>query len=147
MTHVGLASVWGICLFLQFLPQVRHHAMWLHRISGKVFMLTYLVPLPFLIWMSWNAKLHPVLAFIQVILGPLSGYFALKGYFEIKNGDKASHRSSMIMMSPGFFFLLVQRLLVPIFQFISIYLAPIFGGLLENPGSLPPENMWSILMG
>ena len=140
MTHVALALIWGVCLFIQFVPQVRHHALWLHRACGKVFMITYIAPLPFLVWISWTAKLNPVLAFVQVILGPLSGYFALNGYYEIKRGDLASHRSSMIMMSAGLFFLLVQRVLVPVFQFISIHLAPIFGGLLVIPSSLQPEQ-------
>eukprot|EP01041_Mallomonas_annulata_P007733 gene7733-15814_t len=137
--HVTLAMIWAICMFINLMPIIRKKAMWLHRLSGKVFNITFILATPWLVWITWNVKLGPIVAWSEVPLAPITAYFCIKGYNEIQRKEVMKHRSSMIMAAAGPFFFLNVRAMVVFYQFLSTSFSHL-GGPLIDPRTLSGQQ-------
>ncbi len=129
--HVTISVIWALCLFINLMPIIRKKYMWLHRLSGKIFNISYLLFFPFTMYLLWHIELGPIVQIIEIPLAPITAYFIIKGYLEIQRKEVANHRSSMIMASAGLIFFLVIRLMLVFVQAVSIQFHFLGGPFLE----------------
>mmetsp|Transcript_40992 Transcript_40992/g.98160 ORF Transcript_40992/g.98160 Transcript_40992/m.98160 type:complete len:172 (+) Transcript_40992:2329-2844(+) len=118
--HVLFGMIMSLSLLIQLTPWIRKRNIKLHRLSGNILLVLFSVQAVPLFLHVWHLSLGWAAVWVELPLIPTGAYFGYRGYKQIKAGDVAGHRSSMIMMSPTFFFLGFGRLGVPIFEYVVV---------------------------
>jgi len=117
-THISLGGIALLVGWSQFSEKFRKRNIRLHRIIGKIYVMSVLVSALTGIYIGYFATGGIISAIGFISLGIIWFYTTLKAFLEIKKGRVEQHRKMMIYSYAACFAAVTLRLMLPLLVFI-----------------------------
>ena len=117
-THISLGGVALLVGWSQFSKKFRQKNIQLHRLIGKIYVISVLLSAPGGIYIGYHATggVIPAIGFIS--LGIIWFYTTLKAFLEIKTGRIEEHKKMMIYSYAVCFAAVTLRIMLPLLQMV-----------------------------